>query len=49
LGFTGRSLRRFGIDTANMFEFWVWAGGRYSMSSAIGLSTMVAIGPVSAE
>jgi glucose-6-phosphate isomerase len=36
---------RFGIDTANMFEFWDWVGGRYSMSSAIGLSTMVAIGP----
>jgi len=38
-------VRRFGIDTANMFEFWDWVGGRYSMSSAIGLSTMVAIGP----
>jgi glucose-6-phosphate isomerase len=36
---------RFGIDTVNMFEFWDWVGGRYSMSSAIGLSTMVAIGP----
>jgi glucose-6-phosphate isomerase len=35
----------FGIDTANMFEFWDWVGGRYSMESAIGLSTMVAIGP----
>jgi len=35
---------KFGIDTANMFEFWDWVGGRYSMSSAIGLSTMVAIG-----
>jgi glucose-6-phosphate isomerase len=35
----------FGIDTANMFEFWDWVGGRYSMTSAIGLSTMVAIGP----
>jgi glucose-6-phosphate isomerase len=35
---------RFGIDTANMFEFWDWVGGRYSMDSAIGLSTMVAIG-----
>ena len=35
----------FGIDTANMFEFWDWVGGRYSMASAIGLSTMVAIGP----
>jgi glucose-6-phosphate isomerase len=38
---------KFGIDTANMFEFWDWVGGRYSMSSAIGLSTMVAIGPES--
>jgi glucose-6-phosphate isomerase len=36
---------RFGIDTENMFEFWEWVGGRYSMDSAIGLSTMVAIGP----
>jgi glucose-6-phosphate isomerase len=36
---------KFGIDTANMFEFWDWVGGRYSMSSAIGLSTMVAVGP----
>jgi glucose-6-phosphate isomerase len=36
---------KFGIDTANMFEFWDWVGGRYSMESAIGLSTMVAIGP----
>ena len=36
---------KFGIDTANMFEFWDWVGGRYSMCSAIGLSTMVAIGP----
>lgn len=36
---------KFGIDPANMFEFWDWVGGRYSMSSAIGLSTMVAIGP----
>jgi len=36
---------RFGIDTANMFEFWDWVGGRYSMDSAIGISTMVAIGP----
>ena len=35
----------FGIDTANMFEFWDWVGGRYSMTSAIGLSTMLAIGP----
>ena len=38
---------RFGIDTANMFGFWDWVGGRYSMSSAIGLSTMVAVGPES--
>ena len=36
---------KFGIDTANMFEFWDWVGGRYSMDSAIGLSTMMAIGP----
>src|SRR5262245_48589143 len=36
---------KFGIDTANMFEFWDWVGGRYSMDAAIGLSTMVAIGP----
>jgi glucose-6-phosphate isomerase len=36
---------KFGIDTANMFEFWDWVGGRYSMDSAIGLSTIIAIGP----
>jgi glucose-6-phosphate isomerase len=36
---------QFGIDTANMFGFWDWVGGRYSMDSAIGLSTMVAVGP----
>jgi glucose-6-phosphate isomerase len=36
---------RFGIDPANMFEFWDWVGGRYSMDSAIGLSTMIAVGP----
>jgi glucose-6-phosphate isomerase len=36
---------RFGIDTANMFGFWDWVGGRYSMASAIGLSTMLAVGP----
>jgi glucose-6-phosphate isomerase len=36
---------KFGIDTANMFVFWDWVGGRYSMDSAIGLSTMIAIGP----
>ena len=35
----------FGIDTENMFGFWEWVGGRYSMDSAIGLSTMLAIGP----
>jgi glucose-6-phosphate isomerase len=38
-------VREFGIDPANMFGFWDWVGGRYSMDSAIGLSTMVAIGP----
>ena len=38
-------MAKFGIDTANMFEFWDWVGGRYSMDSAIGLSTMIAIGP----
>jgi len=38
-------VQRFGIDTANMFGFWDWVGGRYSMDSAIGLSTMMAIGP----
>jgi glucose-6-phosphate isomerase len=38
-------VRKFGIDPANMFEFWDWVGGRYSLESAIGLSTMVAIGP----
>jgi glucose-6-phosphate isomerase len=36
---------KFGVDTANMFGFWDWVGGRYSMDSAIGLSTMIAIGP----
>ncbi len=39
-------VRKFGIDTAHMFGFWDWVGGRYSMDSAIGLSTMLAIGPV---
>jgi glucose-6-phosphate isomerase len=39
-------VEKFGIDTANMFGFWDWVGGRYSMDSAIGLSTMLAIGPV---
>ena len=38
-------MSKFGIDTANMFGFWDWVGGRYSMDSAIGLSTMIAIGP----
>jgi glucose-6-phosphate isomerase len=38
-------VRKFGIDTRNMFEFWDWVGGRYSMDSAIGLSTMIAVGP----
>ena len=37
---------KFGIDTNNMFGFWDWVGGRYSMDSAIGLSTMIAVGPV---
>ncbi len=40
-----KEVSKFGIDTENMFEFWDWVGGRYSMDSAIGLSTMVAIGP----
>ncbi len=40
-----QEVTRFGIDTANMFGFWDWVGGRYSMDSAIGLSTMLAIGP----
>jgi glucose-6-phosphate isomerase len=40
-----KGVETFGIDAANMFEFWDWVGGRYSMDSAIGLSTMVAIGP----
>jgi glucose-6-phosphate isomerase len=39
-----KEVAKFGIDTANMFEFWDWVGGRYSMDAAIGLSTMVAIG-----
>jgi glucose-6-phosphate isomerase len=39
------AVEKFGIDTANMFGFWDWVGGRYSMDSAIGLSTMIAIGP----
>jgi len=41
----GEKVKGFGIDVANMFEFWDWVGGRYSMDSAIGLSTMLAIGP----
>jgi glucose-6-phosphate isomerase len=41
----GEKVAAFGIDTANMFGFWDWVGGRYSMDSAIGLSTMIAIGP----
>ena len=40
-----KEVSKFGIDTANMFEFWDWVGGRYSMDSAIGLSTMIATGP----
>jgi glucose-6-phosphate isomerase len=39
------AVSEFGIDTANMFGFWDWVGGRYSMDSAIGLSTMIAVGP----
>jgi glucose-6-phosphate isomerase len=39
------AVREFGIDTDNMFGFWDWVGGRYSMDSAVGLSTMIAIGP----
>jgi len=41
----GAEVQKFGIDTANMFGFWDWVGGRYSMESAIGLSTMIAVGP----
>src|SRR5262249_4094268 len=41
----GAEVGKFGIDTANMFGFWDWVGGRYSMDSAIGLSTMLAVGP----
>jgi glucose-6-phosphate isomerase len=41
----GEEVSEFGIDTENMFGFWDWVGGRYSMDSAIGLSTMLAIGP----
>jgi glucose-6-phosphate isomerase len=42
---SAKEVAEFGIDTANMFGFWDWVGGRYSMDSAIGLSTMLAIGP----
>ena len=42
---TPRQVAAFGIDTGNMFGFWDWVGGRYSMDSAIGLSTMIAVGP----
>jgi len=41
----GGEVSKFGIDTANMFGFWDWVGGRYSMDSAVGLSTMLAVGP----
>jgi glucose-6-phosphate isomerase len=41
----GEGVREFGIDPVNMFGFWDWVGGRYSMDSAIGLSTMIAVGP----
>src|ERR1700683_2342494 len=41
----GKKVAEFGIDTANMFGFWDWVGGRYSLDSAIGLSTMLAVGP----
>jgi glucose-6-phosphate isomerase len=45
LSTNAEAVTKFGIDTANMFGFWDWVGGRYSMDSAIGLSTMIAIGP----
>ena len=45
LSTNGEAVSKFGIDTANMFGFWDWVGGRYSMDSAIGLSTMISIGP----
>jgi glucose-6-phosphate isomerase len=45
LSTNAEAVAKFGIDTANMFGFWDWVGGRYSMDSAIGLSTMLAIGP----
>ncbi|WP_392669639.1 glucose-6-phosphate isomerase [Streptomyces sp. LN785] len=46
LSTNAEKVAEFGIDTANMFEFWDWVGGRYSYDSAIGLSLMIAIGPV---
>jgi glucose-6-phosphate isomerase len=45
LSTNGVKVAEFGIDTANMFEFWDWVGGRYSLPSAIGLSLMIAVGP----
>ena len=45
LSTNAEKVSKFGIDTDNMFEFWDWVGGRYSMDSAIGLSTMLAVGP----
>jgi glucose-6-phosphate isomerase len=45
LSTNAEGVSKFGIDTANMFGFWDWVGGRYSMDSAIGLSTMIAVGP----
>ena len=45
LSTNAEAVQRFGIDKANMFGFWDWVGGRYSMDSAIGLSTMIAVGP----
>ena len=45
LSTNAEGVKKFGIDTANMFGFWDWVGGRYSMDSAIGLSTMIAVGP----
>jgi glucose-6-phosphate isomerase len=45
LSTNAEALTKFGIDTANMFGFWDWVGGRYSLTSAIGLSVMIAIGP----
>ncbi|MFC5909990.1 glucose-6-phosphate isomerase [Streptacidiphilus monticola] len=49
LSTNAEKVAEFGIDTANMFEFWDWVGGRYSMDSAIGLSIMIAIGPEAFE